>query len=108
MRWYSHLYIGEKAKKKRYTMIQGIRHGKLQPETYVITPAVNGKNICDIYPSYMLLTPYYEKMDMTVIGIASGYFEALEVVRDIVDEMFKTTGGFDLKGFLKLEEEKQP
>lgn len=102
MRWYNHLYVGKSAKKKRFAIIRGIRHEKLQPGIYVITPAVNGKNICDIYPSCMLLTPYYKSQDLVIVGIASGYFEALELVRDIVDEMFKTTGGFDLKDFLKL------
>ena len=108
MRWYNHLYVGKSAKKKRFAIIQGIRHEKLQPGIFVITPAVNGKNLIDIYPSYMLLTPYYQSRDLLVIGIAYGYFEALEVVKDIVDQMFKTTGGFDLKGFLKLDKNEQP
>ena len=51
MRWYSHLYVGEKAGKRRFSIIQGIREGKLQPEVYVITPPQNGNNILDIYQS---------------------------------------------------------
>ena len=57
MRWYSHLYVGEKAGKRRFSIIQGIREGKLQPEVYVITPPQNGNNILDIYPAPMLLLP---------------------------------------------------
>ena len=37
MQWYSHLYVGKKAKRHRYAIIQGIREEKLQPEVYVIT-----------------------------------------------------------------------
>ena len=59
MRWYSHLYVGEKAGKRRFSIIQGIREGKLQPEVYVITPPQNGNNILDIYPAPMLLLPPY-------------------------------------------------
>ena len=37
MQWYSHLYVGKKAKRHRYAIIQGIREERLQPEGYVIT-----------------------------------------------------------------------
>ena len=35
------------------------------------------------------------------MGIGLGYFEALEVARQIVDDMYKKTGGFDLAEFLE-------
>ena len=57
MQWYSHLYVGKKAKRHRYAIIQGIREEKLQPEVYVITSPQNGENLCDIYPSALLLVP---------------------------------------------------
>ncbi len=38
MRFDSHLYVGEKAAKVRYGILQGLRQKKLQPEVYVITP----------------------------------------------------------------------
>ena len=63
MRWYSHLYVGEKAGKRRFSIIQGIREGKLQPEVYVIRSPQNGENLCDIYPSVMLLTPAEKKKE---------------------------------------------
>jgi len=101
MRWYNHLYVGEKAKKRRFHIIQGLREGKLQPEVYVITPPQNGNNILDIYPSPMLLLPPYRNEDMMILGIAVTYWEALEVVRDIVDTMYRETGGFDLSQFME-------
>lgn len=92
MRWYSHLYVGEKAKKRRYSIIQGLRDGKFQPEIYVITPPTNGNNILDIYPSPMLLLPPYRDENMQILGIAVTYWEALEVVRTIVDDMYHCCG----------------
>ena len=41
--------MGENAQKKRFSLIQGIRRGKLRPGAYVIIPAVNGNNILEIY-----------------------------------------------------------
>lgn len=97
MRWFNHLYVGDKAKKKRFNMIQGIRSGRLYPGAYVITPASNGNNILDIYPSASLLHPYLRDQDLLVLGIAADYWEALEVARQIVDEMYQKTGEFDLQ-----------
>ena len=104
MRWYDHLYVGEKAKRRRFSIIQGIREGRLQPEVYVITPPQNGNNILDIYPSAMLLLPPYRDEDILVLGIAVTYWEALEVVRQMVDDMYQNTGGFQLPVFLEVME----
>lgn len=100
MRWYSRLYVGKRAKRRRYAIIQNIRHDKFQPDAYVITPASGGNNLFDIYPAAMLLFPGFRKEELFVLGIASGYFEALEVVRSMVDDLYQKTGGFDLETWL--------
>lgn len=105
MRWFNHLYVGDKAKKKRFRIIQGIRNGRLQIGAYVITPASNGNNILDIYPSVVLQHPYYQKKDLLILGIAADYWDALETVRQIVDEMYQITGGFDLQEFISRKEQ---
>lgn len=69
MRWYEHLYVGEKAGKHRFSIIQNIRDEKLQPEVYVITPASNGNNILDIHPSATLLHPYYREQNLLILGL---------------------------------------
>ena len=40
--------------------------------------------------------------DIYVVGIAKGRMEALELVRDIIDEVYHNTGGFDISGYLKF------
>lgn len=100
MIWYKHLYIGKKASRRRFAILQGIRNGKVQPEVYVITPPQNGNNVLDIYPSAMLLLPPYRDQEHLLIGVAVTYWEALEVVRRIVDDMYRTTGGFDWRAFV--------
>ncbi len=101
--WYNWLYVGEKAKKKRYRIINGIRRSRPKPGVYVITPALNGNNILDIYPSIEFLSSFYRDKDFLIIGIAAGYWEALEVAGRIIDDMYRKTGGFDLPGFIKGE-----
>jgi len=101
--WFDRLYVGEKAKKKRYRIIQGIRRSKSGPGIYVITPAVNGNNILDIYPAMTLSWPIYREEEFLIIGIASDYWEALEVAGTIISDMYRKTGGFDLPDFIGLE-----
>ena len=84
--WYDHLYVGDKAKKKRYQIIQAIRNSRLISGAYVITPSLSGNNVLDIYPAMELSAPWYR--------------EALEVTRQIIDELYRNTGGFDLAGYL--------
>lgn len=101
MRCYKYLYVGKKARKQRYSIIQGLREGKFQPEVYVITPPQNGNNILEIYSSALLLLPSYRDQDRLILGIAADYWEALEVTRDMVADLYRETGGFNLACWLQ-------
>ncbi len=96
MLWYDHLYMGEKAKKHRFSIIQNIRRKKYRPGIYVITPASNENNILDIYPVMVLSQEYYAKKELLILGIAQGYQESLEVAARIVSELYERTGSFQL------------
>ncbi len=103
MRWYRHLYVGEKAKKKRFSIIQNIRKGRLQPKVHVIVPASGDSNILDILPAAVLLQGYYKKQEnLLILGIGADYFETLEVARAIVHDLYTSTGGFELNDFLEI------
>ena len=102
MQWYSHLYVGKKAKRHRYAIIQGIREEKLQPEVYVITSPQNGENLCDIYPSALLLVPSEKKKERMILGIAVTYWEALEVARRMVDDLYQKTGEVSAEAFARF------
>lgn len=101
MLWYEHLYVGEKAKKRRFSIIQNIRRNRFQAGVYVITPASNKQNVLDIYPAAVLLEPHYrDNEELLILGIGEDYFETLEVARKIVDDIYRTTGGFSLDEYL--------
>ncbi len=102
MLWYDRLYVGEKAKKHRFSIIQSIRRRKYRAGVFVITPASNGNNILDIYPLLTLLNPYYRDKELLILGIAQGYGEALELAGRIVGDMYRKTGAFCLEEFLKM------
>lgn len=102
MQWYSPLYMGERAKQHRREIVQGIHEEKLQPEVYVITSPQNEKNFCDIYPSAMLLLPSEKKKKRMILGIAITYWEALEVVRRMTDDLYQKTGEVSAEAFARF------
>lgn len=103
MRWYKDLYVGERARKKRYKLISRIRYSKLQTSAYVIIPASNGNNILDIYPAYALLHKRLKDSDLLILGIADGKDEAMEVAGKIIAQMYRENGDFDLRHFLETK-----
>lgn len=103
MTWYEHLYMGEKAEKGRYGILQGLREGRLQPQVYVIMPPESGNNLLEIVPSALLKMPPYNHRELLVIGIAVTYWEALTVAGQIVDELYQETGGFCLKDWIRAD-----
>ena len=52
----------------------------------------------------MLLQPHFKNKnvneEMYVVGLAKGRDEALNLVRDIIDEVYNATGGFDIREYL--------
>lgn len=107
MRWYKHLYAGEKAKKKRFSIIQGLRRGKVQSGVHVIVPAAGERNILDILSAAELArNDEKRKTDLLILGIAANYAEALEVAGKIVHDMYTATAGFELTVFLEIKEQR--
>lgn len=107
MRWYKHLYVGEKAKKRRFTIIQNIRRARFQSEIHVVLPPSNDKNVLDIYPASVLLQDYYKSnKDLLILGVGADYYETLEVAGKIVGDIYRQTGGFSVAEFLKQNEQR--
>ena len=102
MRWYERLYMGEKAKKNRYSILQAVREEKTSGY-YIVTPASNERNLLDIYPASTLKQPYYKNSDLLIVGVAADYQDAAMLVGKIVGDVYKKTGGYDVGSFLKRE-----
>lgn len=101
MRWWNHLYMGKRAEKDRPSVLRGIREGRIMPDTYVITLPESGNHILDIRPVAMLTKK--ERMDglFLILGAAKGYRESHEVIRCMVDDMYRLTGAFDWSAYME-------
>lgn len=101
MTWYEDLYVGESIVHKTSKIKWKIRHNAGQLNIYVISLASNEANLLDIIPAQELLQKGYPKRDMHVIGLAKGYDEAVDVAVSIVDEVYRSTGAFDVRSYLR-------
>ncbi len=106
MNWYKHLYVGEKAKKHQDSLIRNLQEGKLQPQVYVLVPPQNERNVLEIIPSAIWQLLPYGQQEIFVVGIAVTYWEALEVARQIVEDLYQMTGGFCLSDMIGRKEER--
>ena len=97
--WASHLFIGNKMKKKQKKAIVSINQREATFEIYCITFASNPNNLFDIMNANELLFPHYQRIEVNIVGLAKGKQEAIDLVQKMLMEVYKKTGGFDVRAY---------
>lgn len=102
MRFNRKLYISPSLKEKRRKIMWKLRTGRPQPFIYIIALARND-DLLEIYHSGILKQKYYKRKENTpyIVGIAGGYNGAVELVMSIIEDVFHSTGGYDVKSYFK-------
>ena len=103
MYFLKNLYVGpsihdpEKVKRK---LISGA--GQFTIYVIALSPSVPGpgSNQLEILHCVNLQQPYYKEYPPYIIGIAAGRSEAIELVRDLVQEAYEHTGSGDVRAYL--------
>ena len=103
MKWYKELFIGESLSLNAKQVIKKIKKRHLTPGVYIVAFASNSMNLLDIIPTTELLQKGYPKEELYIIGLAFGMKEAKELVRQIVDETYQSTGGIAVKDYLLIK-----
>ena len=106
MRYYRELYWGENLEKKKDKIIRRLNTGKLQRDIHVLVLSECGTNQLEIYNSALFLQPDFPNDNFFIVGIVRGYEAALELVEEIVEEVYEKTGGADIRTYL-LEREQE-
>ena len=106
MRYYRELYWGENLEKKKDKIIRRLNTGKLQRDIHVLVLPECGTNQLEIYNSALFLQPDFPNDNFFIVGIVRGYEAALELVEEIVEEVYEKTGGADIRTYL-LEREQE-
>ena len=100
IKWYKNLYLGESIKRESKQIKYKIIYHKRAYGYCLITLPSNMDNLLDIIYSETLSMPYYKGRDFDVIGLAGNKTEAFELVGSIIQEVYRQTGGFDIKSYL--------
>lgn len=109
MKWYRKLYLGEKAKEAKYKIFGIVKKRKFSNDTYFVVISENINNQLEIVPYKYYLFPHFKKKEydskIFIVGLAKGEAEAMELVRQIVDDTYQATGGVDVAGYLNFGKE---
>ena len=66
---------------------------------YFISLASNEENLFDIFHAAYLKQAAFYRQDPFVVGIASDYDEALEMTRQMVEDIYRETGDFRVREY---------
>ena len=101
MEYIRNMYYGETASENKLFSRWRLKHGKPPWDTYVLTlPQYNG-GLLEIRKLSLLKHKFYKRHPLTVVGVANGYDEAVQLAADIVREVYEKKGSFDIKGYLE-------
>ncbi|HAU87973.1 MAG TPA: hypothetical protein DCW90_21600 [Lachnospiraceae bacterium] len=104
IKWYPALYLDSVTKKNLRKIKRRMERRKINLSVYCIALASNEKNLLDIYSTNELLYRYYRHKDIKVIGLASNKENAIQLVADIVNDVYQQTGRLDVRTFFKEDE----
>ncbi len=100
LRWVDHYYVGsgikdsDKIRKK-------IDQGNITPDIYVLTLSDNPGNLLEMFPSVLLKQRWMRELCPTIIGMARGKDGAIELVTNILLEIYRETGEFQVEDYIK-------
>lgn len=103
LNWYKGLYVGNNAKKKKKKLIRRINQGIGVIDVYLITLASNSRDQLDIFSANELLQKPRRRNCPVIIGLACGYWEALELVEELVRRTYMETGTGEVRKWLQRQ-----
>lgn len=101
--WYKNIFVGEKAQKKKRTIMWKLQHGAGMLRVFVLMMPSNPDNSLDIINAAYLKQPVYKNRELKIVGIAVTYEEALQVLEKIVQEVYSQTGSVNIRTYLDTE-----
>jgi len=105
MHFYSDLYLDEKTKKNSSKIKKALLKRKPSFDilgAFLLILPKNPTQLLEIVAANVYLQPYFKNKDadVCVIGIASSKDSAIDISSQIIEKMYKDTGGFDIRSYL--------
>ena len=101
LKFAQNLYLGEGiAPEKLDKLKKRLNKKPLLANVYLITPARNPVDQLDIFDARQLVQPHYKDEEFLVLGMASGYEDALQLIERVTGECLKARGDCNLREYL--------
>lgn len=104
MRWAVNLYTTEKTKKALPRIRHKLKTRRVQPGIWLITIASNEKNLLDLFQAVYYIQPMLQKMNPDIVGVAEGEEAARELLVNIMEDVYKKQGDFDIRAYFEFQE----
>ena len=106
IKWLDNLYLSKDIRgKKKIKLMNKIESGQLSFELYCIMFASNPNNLFDIINANDLLFPYYQRQELYILGLASSREAAKLLVKDMLVEVYRETGEFQVREYYQMSEQ---
>ncbi len=100
LRWQEGYRVGENVRKPE-KIKRRLDAGKYVHGIYLLTLSENPANIMDVIPADMLIQKSFCRICPPIIGMAGDKEEALEMVKNLVDEVYRATGAFRITEYIE-------
>ena len=97
--WSKHIYVGKNIKRKKDKVIADINSKKATFGIYCIIFAFHPDNLFEILDANDLLYPHYKNKEVHIVGLAKGRKEAYDLVHEMLMEVYKKTGNFNVRAY---------
>lgn len=108
MYWYRHLYFDKKCIHHINRLKYKIEHGEAHKGVYLINLPRREGALLELIPSILLQQSRYPRESLCIIGMGSSRGQALELMRQIIDAVYREQGNFDIASYLQIEQESIP
>ena len=104
MEFYYRTFFSEELRDKKAGIIRKLIRNKVPKKIYILTLAQGVQNHLEFFPGWMLKQKIVQSADLFVVGIASDYSGALNLVEQITDEVYQKTGNADIRTYILQEQ----
>lgn len=97
-------YTGASVANKKNQYILNLMNEKFSHSVHLITLAQGTQNHLEIFASSLLCQHIYDEKEIFIVGIAGKYYEAVELVEKIVQDVLEQTGKPDIRDYIETQQ----
>lgn len=101
--FHNKLYVTDDLMESKGKVIKKLKQGKLQMGVFVITLPLGDCDMLEIYPSYVFLQKTFEKLNITVVGMAGDKESAFSLIEKMTNDCLSQNHNADIRRYFEQE-----